>query len=80
MHAKTNASAVAFNTKNVASPWGRDIVIGAKVTSDGRHGAGQPAVTGIVVRIERDSAIVAFGDRNGTQERRRSIRNLRVVS
>lgn len=57
--------------------WGQNINVGAKVTSQGRHGAGQPVVKGTVVELlPHDEARVRL--RNGV-ERKRSLHNLRRI-
>jgi hypothetical protein len=66
--------------------WGRDIEPGAAVTTYGRHGAGQPAIIGEVVKIEHGEVVidVAIQWVNGRPHaakpgtiRRRSISNVR---
>lgn len=54
--------------------WGQ-VKVGDEVTSFGRHGAGQPRVTGELVRIEGQTGIV----RTAQGERRRTVSNLRPV-
>ena len=56
--------------------WGK-VEIGDQVTSFGRHGAGQPAVDGQVVSIERD--LVTIYDRHAKRNFRRSISNVRKI-
>lgn len=58
------------------SEWGQGIVVGVTVTSFGRHGVGQPAITGEVVAVERDQASVRLP--NGTT-RKRSTSNLKIT-
>lgn len=60
-----------------AQGFGRDIEVGANVTSEGRSGAGQPAVAGVVVSVDRDRVCVQ--DVYSGRKRCRSISNLRRV-
>ena len=60
-------------TPDAKPVWGR-FVVGDYVTNRGRTGAGQPAVSGTAVEINRD--LVVIETRDGRRVRR-SIRNVR---
>lgn len=56
--------------------WGADITPGAEVTTHGRHGVGQPVVTGRVRSVDGQTVIIETP--NGV--RRRTIANVRRVN
>jgi hypothetical protein len=56
--------------------WGKDITPGAQVTNRGRDAPGQPAITGHVVRVDRDVALI----RGKHGETYRYVNLLRVIS
>jgi hypothetical protein len=56
--------------------WGQDIEPGASVTTFGKHGAGQPAVMGRVISVEKGEVMIQTPWGN----RRRSISHVRVVA
>jgi len=57
-------------------PWGQGIEPGVTVTSEGRHGAGQPVVFGRVVAVEGQTVVIQAA----RGQRRRTISNVRRVS
>ena len=61
--------------KRPNGPWGHGIVVGAAVTSQGRHGAGQPVIYGTVAAVGGQTVTVT----TKAGPRKRTISNLRVV-
>ena len=59
--------------------WGK-VQIGDEVTSAGRHGIGQPKITGKLVRIDRRTNTGVIQPNDGSDERRRSLSNLRPTA
>lgn len=57
-------------------PWGVGIEPGVLVTTEGRHGAGQPVVYGRVIAIEGQTAIIQAA----VGQRKRTIRNVRRLT
>lgn len=49
---------------------------GASVSTHGRHGAGQPAIAGVVQRVERGEVLIRTIE---GKSRRRSINHVRRV-
>ena len=58
--------------------WG-DVKVGDRVTSQGRHGVGQPAIRGVVVKIDGQQVEVRVTIGLSSRSRVRTIRNLRRV-
>jgi hypothetical protein len=66
--------------KNPLTPYGQDVIVGAMVTSRGRHGVGQPVVCGKVESIDGQMVTVRIHEYGKpSYTRTRTINKLRVL-